>query len=425
MHHRMVGGPTMVTVRADAGPATDPRNSCWCSPSREGAPGPPPSVMESSRNWLRSRWCSMASGDHSSTRVDHISSVSGGSFTAAYFGLFGRRIFEDFEERFLHRDLQSELIGRVLRPWVWIPLLSADRNNSDLAASIYDETIFDGARFVGPPRRRWTAHPDQRDRSRIRESPSRSCRSNSISFARPSMTTPLRRRSPRLLRCPVFYRRSRSTTTVVNATTPSRTGSSANSRVSRASSARISTLGIWHRIPTVVDRRCDSSTERCPTISACVDPFESTTIRGPRSSEEPNPRGPLRHMLFVLVNADTAPASLWEAFEEAPGIARIIQSTSGAQITRYNLETIELLRGAFRAWNDVAARWSEPMHFYLAEVDFMRVADDEERRFLNELPTTLALPEESVARVRRAAREGLRASPEFQRFLRATRGEVE
>ncbi len=28
--------------------------------------------------------------------VDSISSVSGGSFTAAYYGLFGERIFEDF-----------------------------------------------------------------------------------------------------------------------------------------------------------------------------------------------------------------------------------------------------------------------------------------------------------------------------------------
>ena len=31
--------------------------------------------------------------------VDLISSVSGGSFTAAYYGLFGDRIFEDFEEK--------------------------------------------------------------------------------------------------------------------------------------------------------------------------------------------------------------------------------------------------------------------------------------------------------------------------------------
>ncbi len=34
--------------------------------------------------------------------VSLISSVSGGSFTSAYYGLYGDRVFVDFEERFLH-----------------------------------------------------------------------------------------------------------------------------------------------------------------------------------------------------------------------------------------------------------------------------------------------------------------------------------
>lgn len=41
--------------------------------------------------------------------VDVITSVSGGSFTAAYYGLFGERIFTDFEQRFLRPDVQGEL----------------------------------------------------------------------------------------------------------------------------------------------------------------------------------------------------------------------------------------------------------------------------------------------------------------------------
>ncbi len=35
--------------------------------------------------------------------VDAISAVSGGSFTAGYYGLFGDRIFQDFEARFLKK----------------------------------------------------------------------------------------------------------------------------------------------------------------------------------------------------------------------------------------------------------------------------------------------------------------------------------
>lgn len=47
-------------------------------------------------------------GGHSyrlSDEIDVITSVSGGSFTAAYFGLYGDRIFEDYEQVFLRRNV--------------------------------------------------------------------------------------------------------------------------------------------------------------------------------------------------------------------------------------------------------------------------------------------------------------------------------
>ncbi|MEN8231467.1 MAG: hypothetical protein ABFR35_02150 [Thermodesulfobacteriota bacterium] len=39
--------------------------------------------------------------------VDFISSVSGGSFTAAYYGLHGKKAFENYKERFLYQNVQS------------------------------------------------------------------------------------------------------------------------------------------------------------------------------------------------------------------------------------------------------------------------------------------------------------------------------
>ena len=77
--------------------------------------------------------------------VDLISGVSGGSFTAAYYGLFGDRIFEDFEEQFLRRNVQADLIRRVfLNPVNWFRLGSLGFSRSDLAAEHYDENIFAG-----------------------------------------------------------------------------------------------------------------------------------------------------------------------------------------------------------------------------------------------------------------------------------------
>ena len=41
-------------------------------------------------------------------QVDVISAVSGGSYTAAYYGLFGDRLFKDFRERFLTRKIHKK-----------------------------------------------------------------------------------------------------------------------------------------------------------------------------------------------------------------------------------------------------------------------------------------------------------------------------
>ena len=49
--------------------------------------------------------------------VDFISSVSGGSFTAAYYGLYGDRIFEDFEEAFLRQDVEGTLFRKLFNPF--------------------------------------------------------------------------------------------------------------------------------------------------------------------------------------------------------------------------------------------------------------------------------------------------------------------
>lgn len=79
--------------------------------------------------------------------IDSISSVSGGSFTAAYYGLFGERIFEDFEEKFLKADVQGHLTGSFLNPFTWFTTGSQYYGRSDYAAAYYDEILFEGKTF--------------------------------------------------------------------------------------------------------------------------------------------------------------------------------------------------------------------------------------------------------------------------------------
>jgi NTE family protein len=87
--------------------------------------------------------------------VDVISSVSGGSFAAAYLGLFGpQAFFADFRAAVLERSIERDLVLRVLAPWNWPRLASPDFSRSDLADEYYDGNIFQHRRFADLPRRR-------------------------------------------------------------------------------------------------------------------------------------------------------------------------------------------------------------------------------------------------------------------------------
>ncbi|MCW5560057.1 MAG: patatin-like phospholipase family protein, partial [Verrucomicrobiae bacterium] len=80
--------------------------------------------------------------------VDAISAVSGGSFTAAAYGLYGDRTFEIFPEAFLKRDVQKVLVWKTLNPFRWPDLMSAHWGRSDMAAAYYDRILFTNATFA-------------------------------------------------------------------------------------------------------------------------------------------------------------------------------------------------------------------------------------------------------------------------------------
>lgn len=87
--------------------------------------------------------------------TDVVSSVSGGSFAAAYLGLFGVQAFlAEFPDAVLHRKLEYGIAARLLLPWNWVRLLSPWFSRSDLASEYYDDAIFHGKTFADMPRRR-------------------------------------------------------------------------------------------------------------------------------------------------------------------------------------------------------------------------------------------------------------------------------
>lgn len=77
--------------------------------------------------------------------IDMISAVSGGSITAAYFGLYGERIFTDFRKQFLERNVTAELAAIMLSPGTLSRLSSATFGSGDVLDEYFSQQLFDKA----------------------------------------------------------------------------------------------------------------------------------------------------------------------------------------------------------------------------------------------------------------------------------------
>ena len=80
--------------------------------------------------------------------IEGISSVSGGSFTAAYYGLHRDQIFFDYEKDFLKQDINAYVWGMYLLPWHWGWMLSASYGTNDRMQDIYDNLMFHGSTYA-------------------------------------------------------------------------------------------------------------------------------------------------------------------------------------------------------------------------------------------------------------------------------------
>lgn len=86
--------------------------------------------------------------------VDMISSVSGGSFTAAYYGLYGKEIFTGFPEKFLRWDIEEHLKYAAVNPATNWRLRSHTFSRIDLAAEAYADRLFGDSTFAALKRRK-------------------------------------------------------------------------------------------------------------------------------------------------------------------------------------------------------------------------------------------------------------------------------
>jgi NTE family protein len=146
----------------------------------------------------------------------------------------------------------------------------------------------------------------------------------------------------------------------------------------------------------------------------------------------------LARIVVIVVNARSAPRADWDRSERPPGIVAQLAQTANVPIDRNSHELVQLLK-------DMAERWDSQRELTVArqrlsgateaeartrigqvevftiDISFEALADPAERDYFMNLPTTFALPPETIDRLRAVAGRLLRESPDYQQLREALR----
>jgi NTE family protein len=157
-----------------------------------------------------------------------------------------------------------------------------------------------------------------------------------------------------------------------------------------------------------------------------------------RLAGKATPLDHLRRVIIFVVNSASSPSFDWNEQENSPAALSILIKAAGVPVDRYANESIELLRDIDARWTaqrairdsaafdkkkDPAVAWvtnAVNADIYPIEVSFRALSDKGERDYLNQLPTSFALPADAVDRLRAAAKKIILSSPDFQQMLAAS-----
>lgn len=360
--------------------------------------------------------------------VDAISSVSGGSVTAAAYALYGDRMFATFDKDFLKRNVQGVLLRRMLNPFRWFKLWSSAYGRSDLAAEYFDEILYHGATF-----------------SDLHHHPGPYVVLNSTDVSTGARFDFTQYQFD--LICSDLSRYS-----VARAVTASSAVPALLTPITLRNYA--GSCGYqppdWILNPTnLTGREQFRARELRGLLDSTRRPYlhlvdggvsDNLGLRGVLDgimNIEHNPDlapyynfGTLKKVVLISVNAYSSPDKDWDRKEAPPGTIQL--ALAGATITmdRYSYETIEHFHQQVQQWQQRVNGHSSAtnplgssaiprtIEFYPILINFTDIPDKDERRYFLNLPTSFALPDGDVDKLRDIGGRLLRQAPIYQQLLR-------
>jgi len=371
--------------------------------------------------------------------VDVITGISGGSFTALAYALYGDRLFDEYEERFLKRNVQGALVRRsFLNPANWFRLMSGNFGRSELAAEYYDEILFEGATFNdllqnnGPfaiatgtditTGSRFSYYQDDFDLICSDLGTVRLSRAAATSSAVPVVLSPVTLNN---YGGSCGYQWPAWIEDILSIDQSLRPAGRALERYKQMAEFRDSANRPFIHL-------VDGGVSDNIGVRGVLDALEEFFIS--REFQEEKGFGGIRHIILLVVNARSDNAKNWQQKESPPGTFKQLMGSTSVPIERYSFETVELMkdRAEVASWRrrmrvaeaqlagatreEAEARYPET-RFHVLEINFENLSDPEERDYFMNLPTSFVLEDEQVDHLREVAGRLLRQSPVYQELL--------
>ena len=352
--------------------------------------------------------------------IDRISSVSGGSFTAAYYGLFGDDIFTDYKDLFLYRDVEGELMKKIIRPFNALGRSFSSVSRTEDAIGFYDSQIFKGKTFADLQR---TSTPyilinatdlnshhqfvfSQRQFDFLCSDLNQFevARAVAASSAVPVLFHPVlvKKHPDCAMERPGWLR-------------------DAAQQVEETGDLRL------EEIVQSMEYYIDDNT---PPYATLVDGgvtdnlglraiYRNMMLSGGAvklfySKKE---TAPIQHIVVLVVNASTTAVTEIGRSDEIPSIFDVLTAVTDIQLHLYNTESNTLLKNELVQLVETLSKADSPIQPYFIEVSIEDVEDPEKSTYLNEIPTSFFLEKEQADTVIEVARQLLRQNEEFRRLL--------
>ena len=346
--------------------------------------------------------------------VDTISSVSGGSFTSAYYGLYGERLFEDFPEDFLTYNVEGALIRGLFNPLRWF----SPKGRTEMAVELYNKHVFHDATF---------ADMQRQDGPLILINTSDLGYGVRFSFVQEYFNLlcsdinsfPVARAVTASSAVPILFH-----PLVVEIYQDCK--SAGKPEWLTAARARLTDdldmIQVLNGLDSYFD---DDSRQYAHFVDGGITdnlglraPYEIVeAVGGATSFSGKFMRKTPRQLVFISVDASASPEPEMDRSNKQPKVSEVISAMSDVQLHRYNDATLELIQNKLVTWAEAMSTPERPVTHKFIRLNFDDLEQPEAQQYFNSIPTSFKLSEEQVDRLIEAGHDLLRNNPDYQRLL--------